>query len=62
MVRSLCCIPVILCVFVWRTASVPFLLFGALLQLAGQLAREAAQESGKDKLLVAGSLPPLQER
>lgn len=32
-----------------------------LTQLAGQLAREAVQESGQNGVLVAGSLPPLQE-
>jgi S-methylmethionine-dependent homocysteine/selenocysteine methylase len=35
---------------------------GALLQLAGQLAREAVQESRQEGVLIAGSLPPLQER
>jgi hypothetical protein len=35
---------------------------GLLLQLAGQLARQAVQDSGQEGVLVAGSLPPLQER
>lgn len=45
---------------VFMTISVTALVL-FLLQLAGQLAQQAVQDS-KQKVLVAGSLPPLQER